>query len=398
MGGNAYITKGPQTEDVTDKGIIKWKTLSNIYSTFVKLNKSINAKLAIRARILSGKSTIRFKVGNLDRKITLRDTTFKQISLGRAHLKKGYNQFEITGLSKSGANVAQISDLILQVPRNDSLTYVKDNEKNHYYWGRRGPSVHLDYKLPAHKDIEWFYSEITVPKGEDPVGSYFMADGFGQGYFGMQVNSPAKRHILFSVWSPDKTNNPDNIPDSLQVKLLQKGQGVHVGKFGNEGSGGQSYWNYDWKPGATYRFLVKVKPHNDNTTNYTAYFYAPAVGQWKLIAKFQRPQTHTWLTGAYSFLENFDAHNGYKNRKAFYSNQWARDQSGKWHEITNATFTGDNIANIGYRTDYKGAVEDGKFYLMNGGFFDDKSKLNRKLIRQSAGQAPKVKFSSLPGN
>ena len=31
-----------------------------------------------------------------------------------------------------------------------------------------------------------------------------MANGFGEGYFGIQVNGPNERRVLFSVWSPFK--------------------------------------------------------------------------------------------------------------------------------------------------------------------------------------------------
>ena len=52
-----------------------------------------------------------------------------------------------------------------------------------------------------------------VPEGNDVLGSYFMANGFAQGYFGIQVNSPTERRILFSVWSPFHTDDPSEIPD-----------------------------------------------------------------------------------------------------------------------------------------------------------------------------------------
>jgi hypothetical protein len=396
LAGNAYLTKGPQAEDITDKGITKWKTPSDVYSVYVKSNKPAKVKLGIRARALSGKSKVYIKANRFSRKVSLEDTTFKKVTVGKLRLNKGYNRFDITGISKSGSNFAQISDLIFQIPQDDSLIYVSDNKNNHFYWGRRGPSVHLNYKLPVGKDMEWFYSEVTVPKGMDPVGSYFMADGFGQGYFGMQVNSKSKRHILFSVWSPYKTDKPGEIPDSMRIKLLKKGDGVHAGKFGGEGSGGQSYWTYDWKPEVTYKFLVKIKPNGHNKTAYTAYFYAPEIGKWKLIASFLRPKTDTWLTGAYSFVENFDAHNGYKKRKAYFGRQWARDKSGNWHEITNAVFTGDNIANIGFRTDYRGGAKEGHFYLMNGGFFDENTPLDSQLKRSKTQQHPQINFKNLP--
>ncbi len=71
-----------------------------------------------------------------------------------------------------------------------------------FYWGRRGPSVHLTYTVPQDVDLEYAYSEIVVEEGDDPVGSYFMANGFREGYFGIQVNSSQERRVLFSVWSP----------------------------------------------------------------------------------------------------------------------------------------------------------------------------------------------------
>ncbi len=207
------------------------KTASNVYSVYVKPNKPAKVKLAIRARALSGKSKIRIKASHFSRKVTLGDTTFGNIFIGKLQLEKGYNRFDIAGISKSGSNFAQISDLVLQIPKDDSLIYVRDDKDKHFYWGRRGPSVHLNYKLPGGNDIEWFYSEVTVPKGMDPVGSYFMADGFGQGYFGMQVNSKNKRHILFSVWSPYQTDNPEEIPVSMCIKLLKKGKAFMPGNL-----------------------------------------------------------------------------------------------------------------------------------------------------------------------
>ncbi len=62
-------------------------------------------------------------------------------------------------------------------------------DKNWFYWGRRGPSGHLNYDTSVGNNVSYYYSEITIPIGYDIVGSYFMANGFDQGYFGIQVNS-----------------------------------------------------------------------------------------------------------------------------------------------------------------------------------------------------------------
>jgi len=60
-----------------------------------------------------------------------------------------------------------------------------------------------------------------------------MANGFGQGYFGFQVNSKTERTVLFSVWSAYETDDPTQIPADYTVTLNQKGPGVSAQDFGN---------------------------------------------------------------------------------------------------------------------------------------------------------------------
>ena len=156
-----------------------------------------------------------------------------------------------------------------------------------------------------------------------------MANGFTDGYFGIQVNSPDERRVLFSVWSPYNTDNPKEIPADYRITLLKKGDEVHTGEFGNEGSGGQSYLKFMWKAGTTYRFLLKGKPSQNNSTDYTAWFYAPEAGRWKLIASFRRPKGSRYLGSLYSFLENFLPESGGITREGFFGNQWVCSRDGK---------------------------------------------------------------------
>ena len=104
-----------------------------------------------------------------------------------------------------------------------------------------------------------------------------MANGFSEGYFGMQVNSSTERRILFSVWSPFNTDNPKDIPAEQRIRMLAKGPDVHVGEFGNEGSGGQSYLVYPWKAGTVCRFLTRVQPDKDG------FYRLPVPGQTKVV-------------------------------------------------------------------------------------------------------------------
>jgi hypothetical protein len=223
-----------------------------------------------------------------------------------------------------------------------------------------------------------------------------MANGFGEGYFGIQVNSATERRVLFSVWSPFSTDDPKSIPEDMRISLLKKGEGVHTGEFGNEGSGGQSYFRYNWKAGNTYKFLLKGEPDNHNNTTYTAYFFAPEKNEWMLIASFKRPKTDTYLKRFHSFLENFIPEQGDKERRVLFGNQWIADGNGNWIELNKAGFTYDNTAAKGYRMDYAGGIENGQFFLKNCGFFDQYTPYRSSFERPRKNTKPDIDFNKLP--
>ncbi len=398
LGGNCYLTKssGGSSDKVDPNGILRWQDSSSGFSVFFRVDRAAVLDLALRIKVPEGQSGIRAAVAGEKFRMLVKGDAFQDLDLGSITVDApGYVRVDLSGVSKQGAVFANVSDLIVKSPTgNLTLDYVKDAAGNRFYWGRRGPSVHLQYKMPSDTAIEYFYNEVTVPEGQDPIGSYFMANGFGEGYFGMQVNSPDERRILFSVWSPFTTDDPKAIPLDHRVEVLAKGKSVRTGEFGNEGSGGQSFLLYPWKAGSTYRFLNRVRPDGDDHTIYTAWFFAPEAGKWQLIASFRRPKTTKNLTGAHSFLENFADRNGYQGRMANYSNQWLRDTGGKWHPVTRTTLTGDDIAQRGYRMDYGGGVENGAFFLRNGGFFAEPVKLGSSFER-IAGKAPEIDFGAL---
>lgn len=265
------------------------------------------------------------------------------------------------------------------------IAFVKNNIDNNFYWGRRGPSVHLGYLAPA--NVEWFYNEVTVPTGFDPVGSYFMANGFSGGYFGMQINSPTERRFLFSVWDAD---------DGSATTLVRKGPNVTAQNFGGEGTGGQSYLVYNWKAGNTYRFLTQAKPDSNNNTLFSSWFYAPEDQSWHFIATWKRANANTTLMDLYSFVENFYPETGDKEREALFGNQWVYNSNNGWTEVALARFTGDAIASIRFRLDYAGGMLSNQFYLKNGGFFNNYTPLNTYVSRPYTGTPPTIDFSTLP--
>jgi hypothetical protein len=393
LGGNAWIAK---PDSITDQGLLNWSNPNAICKTYLKIPKVGKLRLSLFLNTNGGKSTINVTFLHKSIEIKAEGNGEKEYFLGEWLVEKtGYEAIQIQGIEKSGQSFGTISNIGFSgTAVSSDLSFVQNNEGNYFYWGRRGPSVHLNYKTDA-DSIEWFYNEITVPKGNDVIGSYYMADGFAEGYFGFQVNSATERNVLFSVWSPFETDDPNAIPEDYKIIPLKKGKDVHQGEFGAEGSGGQSYLRYPWKAGETYRFLLKGKPSDNNSSIFTAYFFAPEENKWRLIASFKRPHTSTYLTKLHSFLENFEPEMGNITRMALYSNQWVRDATGHWSELNEMRFSGDQTAHKNFRKDYAGGIQNEQFYLKNCGFFDEFTELNQNFSRPLNGKVPEIDFSKL---
>ena len=444
LGGNAWGSVRPDgtRAPIGVDGITGWSDPADVYTVWFRVSVAGPIDLSFMAAVPGGgSSSISVSIAGVRHVVDWRGKGMMARAVGRWEIvDTGYQAVDIRGLSKSGPVFADIRSLELSgatattpgSPSSGTLgaatfNFVPNNEGNFFYWGRRGPSVHLNYALDSLFHAEWFYNEVTVPPGQDIPGSYFMADGFNEGYFGMQVNSATERRILFSVWSPFTTDDPKAIPDSLKIVLVRKGDSVHAGAFGDEGSGGQSYLVYPWIAGNTYRFLLRAEPaattptpasaqnpgpipahdpapdptstapHAGTHTRYTAWFFAPESGHWRLIASWDRPATHTWLTHLHSFLENFEPESGDQGRSAFYGNQWVCDSVRHWVPLTRARFTADNTARKGYRRDYAGGLHGDVFFLHDGGFFNTSTPIDslftRRLPRASS---PPVDTDNLP--
>lgn len=384
-GGNMWITRGPGR--IAPEGIVEGDE-STVSTGYVRVAPGeLSVALVLKGGTASG---VRVTVNGLERVVSLGSAGPEHYAGTWSIEYEGYVPITVAGLRNGILEGFMLKGSAV----TPSTAYVKDNEGSFFYWGRRGPSVHLRYDLSDRQEPEYFYSEVKVPEGNDVVGSYYMANGFADGYFGFQVNGESERRILFSVWSPFRTDDPKSIPPEDRVILVKKGEGVYTGEFGNEGSGGQSYLRFPWNAGTTYGFLLRAQPEGTSTA-YTAWFYAPEAGRWKLIAGWRRPKKSVYLSSLYSFLENFIPETGNQERRAYFGNAWVRDIHGRWTELTRATFTGDNTARKSYRKDYGGGVNGNAFYLRNCGFFSDFTPLDQLFVRPSGGKPPVIDFSVL---
>lgn len=395
MGNSWVINHVDQSSSILSKeGITKWTNPDYVIRTYFYMEKSASISLGIHAKVESGTSEIEISFAGQSKSITLSNKELKKIYIGDFELEQpGYHFIEIHGVKKDSDTFANIKELLInQEDDINTIKFIKDD----FYFGRRGPSTHLVYQVPAVAgDIEWFYNEIEIEKGQDVIGSYFMANGFAEGYFGIQVNSETERRILFSVWSPYKTDDPSSIPEEYRITLLKKGKDVTTGKFGNEGSGGQSYKKFNWEAGKRYGFLLGAKPTGGNSTDFTAYFFDPEMEEWQLIASFRRPKTDTHLRRLYSFLENFIPNTGVLDRKGGYYNQWVYSTKGEWIEINEAKFSADNTARKDARFDYSGGLGNDGFYLKNCGFTNDHTVIGEMLIREKMDTPPNIEFKLL---
>jgi hypothetical protein len=395
--GNSWVINdwNKNSELVGKGGIKNWNQTGTLIRTYFKVEQTGKLNLGILTKSVSGISTIKITCCDKTVETEVTNAELDTVLVGTFEIKeKGYHFIEIQGIKKTGEYFPEIQSFLIGGEVTNSKVYFA---KDDFYWGRRGPSVHLNFQMPENAgNVEYFYNEITVPENNDVLGSYFMACGFAQGYFGIQVNSETERRVLFSVWSPFKTDNPGDIPEDQKIKLLKKGADVYTGEFGNEGSGGQSYFKYLWKAGNTYKFLLKANPTGNGETDFTAWFFAPEVGKWKLIASFRRPKTNTFVTRPHSFLENFYTETGNVTRKGIYSNQWIYNTEKKWIEITKMKFTADATARKESRMDYAGGAENQSFYLQNCGFFNETTPIDSYFERKPTGIPPVINFEDLP--
>ncbi len=224
--------------------------------------------------------------------------------------------------------------------------------------GKACRSVHLAY--PATEGVA-FYNEVTVEKSAP--GTYFCACGWNKGYFGIQELGNGKKLVIFSVWDSAQ-DDPKKVDEEKRVKLLHKDDKVRIGRFGGEGTGGQSFLDYDWKVGEKYSFMVTSKVNGDRT-EYSGYFRAPEEKNWIHMVTFSTITGGKNLGGYYSFVEDFkrDKVSATKVRVADFGNAWVKTTKGEWAAVAKAKFTADSnpVTNI------NAGIKDGRFFLVTGG-------------------------------
>lgn len=353
-----------------------------VATTYVYLMAGQSANLILTAE---GKGKVAVSVGGKTlRTIKVNGNQQKEYKIGTyKSAKDGHLVLRYNLLNKDAE--VKIHTLVME-GLAEAPIYLKPETNT--YFGLRGPSCHLGYDAGVgDKEVDWATISVTVPEEYDKEGSYYMALGFSGGYFGIQNNHEGKRNALFSVWNTQVSDDPNAVAKEHQVLVMNHGEGVTAQNFGGEGSGKQSFINVGWQANHTYKFLLHAERVDNNTVDYSAWFYDSVNNKWIYLSTLRRPNTKVLLTGIHSFLENFTPLQGNKVRKAYYHDGWVRTTDGVWTPIHKARLTNDATGTNGRRLDFIGGVEGGKFYLMNGGYLDRPYEINRKLQLDVDGSA-----------
>lgn len=227
---------------------------------------------------------------------------------------------------------------------------------------RAARSVHWGWAAP---DSTLFYNEMIVD--ESTRGSYFMACGWNTGYFGIQELSDGIKVAIFSVWDPTKGDDPNAVTTEKRVELLHEGDGVHIKRFGGEGTGGQCMMDFDWAIGQTNKFLVRAT-QADGKTAYEGHLWIPAENQWKHLVTFRTRTGDRKFNGFYSFVEDFrrDYKSVRDTRTARFGNAWAKSEEGHWTALRRGRFTASG-ATWESKDNIDGFLKNDWFTLRTGG-------------------------------
>ena len=379
----AYLDPDPDGARVESSGISGWNgsALKVLWFGEIRTAGKLDAALVLRLRT-NITSRLRLTIAGQSQETTAQSegngpvtVRFGSFDIGAP----GYQQFALASLNEAGQPNGDLEALILDGPAVENAHFNLKARRN-------AASVHLVYPVAKTVQVEAFYCEMTAL--DEPLWSYYMACGWHRGYFGMQINSPTERRIIFSVWDSGKEGvDRKKVAAEDRVTLVGKGDGVISGDFGNEGTGGHSHWVYPWKTGQTQRFIVTAKPTDATHTVYSGYYFHPDKQQWMLISSWRAPKEGGYLRGLYSFSENFGGSNGHLRRKALYGNQWIRTAEGRWVELTTATLSHDPTGRAD-RLDRFMGVENGQFFLSHGGFGPGFTPFGQPFDRPATGHAP----------
>ena len=153
------------------------------------------------------------------------------------------------------------------------------------------------------------------------------------------MNSEVERRVLFSVWDAVDGEAATCVDKCDLVTKIDHHPDTTVQKFGGEGTGLQSIFKCMWTTGDEYRFRAEAEPNAEKReTIYSGYLWLD--DKWTLISRLCAPADGRYLTGVYSFIENWESDRSCRRACEYYGQRYQRKSTGdKFYEVTACTTT-----------------------------------------------------------
>ena len=187
LSANGFVTKRGKNDGLTigSDGLNDWTSNESIVSVYFYANKPFKFDLLIKCKVTSGESNVQITMDDKPEPIetvNVIGVQYQTIKVGSVEVTSiGYHRIDMKGVTRTGQTFADISQLM--IAENTDEQNVKVLSSKH---DRRVPQIQLWFVLPK-MTPEFFYNEVTVPFGFDPIQTYFCAIGFQNGYCGIQV-------------------------------------------------------------------------------------------------------------------------------------------------------------------------------------------------------------------
>ncbi len=151
VGGNAYrLSTEANERSGRNKETLSWGDGNSVYALYFHVDRSCDLKLLVEGRSEQGVAKLRFSFGDKAFTASLQGKEFSVSDIGDVSIDQpGYVRIDVQGKELAGSSFGEMKGLKVQSKTEGlKLTCVASNQGNMFYWGRRGPSVHLTYTVP----------------------------------------------------------------------------------------------------------------------------------------------------------------------------------------------------------------------------------------------------------
>ncbi|HMP31183.1 MAG TPA: DUF5077 domain-containing protein, partial [Saprospiraceae bacterium] len=157
-GNSWYYTTHQDKYPYSDIKNTVWIDSQSILRTYFRVESTGILKVSISLAPYQSNAVLEGDLAGKKFQINVKKGKKSTIYLGKVKiLHSGYYHIDIKGISKDGEAFPAITHV--QLSGSAIQSGITFNSKDYFYWGRRGPSVHLRYDSKKDiKNVAWFYN------------------------------------------------------------------------------------------------------------------------------------------------------------------------------------------------------------------------------------------------